>query len=124
MARINYQALLAKVTPALKKAGQPGKLRLPAAPVPGGDPWSQTFGAPAEYNVSFVLDNYSNQDIDGTLIQRIDSIAYITASGLPLITEAVELVSNAEPTKPYAVIDLKPISPGGVVLVYQAQVRR
>lgn len=119
-----YDRTRATATRLLTKRGQPATIRVPALAVSSGRPWAPSRGAPVDYRIQTVLLDYSQQDRDGTLVQQNDRRALFPAEGLPVITEAVELVLDAESSLPYAVINLLPLNPGGTVLMYEAQVRR
>ena len=119
---IDYADIRTDADAAITEAGQPGFLRRMTAGS-GLDPWNPGSGAVTDYPVVFVLLDYAARDRDGTLIRQNDQQALIRAGGLPVEpTDADQLVDASGLS--FEIVAMRPLAPGGVALLYQAQVRR
>jgi hypothetical protein len=107
---------------AIAEYGQSGYLRRTAAGS-GADPWNPGSGTVTDYPIRFVLVDYSERDRDGTLIQQNDQQALISVGSLPTeATDADQLVDSQ--SKVFEIVAIRPLEPGGTVVLYTAQVRR
>ncbi len=70
------------------------------------------------HTVNLVIDNYTNNLIDGTNIKQKDKLAYIEADIEPLIDNTLKIG-----TVVHKIVNVKTISPAGTVCLYEAQVR-
>jgi len=81
-------------------------------------------GAPTttSYSATAVVLDYSDYERDGTFIQTGDKKVYLSTSGLS-ITPALsdKMVVNSDT---HSIINIKPLNPGGTVLLYEIQIRR
>jgi hypothetical protein len=119
---LNYAEIREAANNAIIEAGQSGYLRRTTAGT-GTDPWNTGAGTVTDYPVRFVLVDYAERDRDGTLVQVNDQQAIIAVGSLAIeATEADKLVDATGNV--FEVITMRPLSPGGVVLLYQAQIRR
>ena len=80
---------------------------------------------PVDYQTYAIRKEYSLKEIDGTIIQRNDSMLVVPAYGLPddIIDEGTTyqvLIESVE----QSVIHIGPVSPGNVPLLYNIQVRK
>jgi hypothetical protein len=73
------------------------------------------------YNVSAVFSDYKNAEIDGTIIKAEDKKLLLSAKQkfTPKTNDIVE-----DNGVRYRVMNVKELHPGGVVLLYQLQIRR
>lgn len=119
---IDYLAIRDAADAALNEAGQSGYLRRTGTGA-GSDPWNPGSSTPVDYPIVFVLIDYTMRDRDGTTIQQNDQQAIIRAGGLDIEASDIDqLVDKAG--KVWEVVNLRPLAPGGVTLLYIAQVRR
>lgn len=119
---IDYVTIREAADDAINEAGQSGYLRKTTAGT-GTDPWNTGSGTVTDYPVRFVLVDYAERDRDGTLVQVNDRQAIIAVGALTVeATEADKLVDASGTV--FEIVAMRPLSPGGVVLLYQAQVRR
>jgi len=119
---IDYASIRAEAAAVITEAGQPGFLRRTAAGS-GTEFWDTGQGVVTNYPVTFVLTNYNARDRDGTLVRVNDQLALISAQGLSIdASDADQLVDSQG--KVWEIVNIQPLAPGGVTLLYQAQVRR
>jgi hypothetical protein len=128
---VDYVKAREKADRAITKNGSPGYLRVPAS-VEEGKPWGSPSGPPTDYPIYGIQETYSEQDIDGTNIQRGDHGFMMTAGPLPIEVDRnhklvwpLDKSSKTETpeTKTYEIVNLLPLAPDGMVLMYQMQVR-
>lgn len=79
---------------------------------------------PTDTTTYAIRKEYSLKEVDGTIIQRNDSVLVVPAYGLPddLINEGTSyqvLIGSVEQN----VIHIGPVAPGNVTLLYNVQVR-
>ena len=69
-----------------------------------------------------IMGNYSNRDIDGTLIMRGDRLATLACDTLGVVPskDDVLTVDGVD----WTVQSVEPVDPGGVALIYRLQVRK
>jgi len=74
----------------------------------------------ADYSTFGIKSAYKISEIDGTVIQQNDTRLLFPAYGLPAITTTNKiLISGAVQN----VVNISPIDPGNITLIYEAQVR-
>ena len=78
-----------------------------------------TPGADQEFTGSAVVDNYSKALIDGTAVQAGDR--RMLCVGIPEPSAGVDAIKLDGAT--YQVVSVDPLSPGGVAVLYEVQVR-
>jgi hypothetical protein len=120
MARFDYARLRTTAERLIEKFGQVGALRRKG--VAGAtSPWNPAAAPESDYPITFVLTNYSIMEKANSLIQRSDRRAYISTKGVS-ITPSVgdQLVIGATAL---AIMNISPLSPGDVVMFWEAQVR-
>lgn len=94
----------------LARFGQVGKLR------------KLTAGqAPADAAITLAVLDYKAFDIDGTRILAGDRLIYVAPQGVDTIKPGNVILDAAN--KPYQVMDVKIISPAGIVVYYEVQGR-
>lgn len=76
-----------------------------------GDVDYSTFGIKSSYKIS---------EIDGTIVQQGDTMLLFPAHGLPTITTTNKILINGIVQN---VINISPVDPGNITLIYEAQVR-
>lgn len=103
----------------IARFGQSGSIR---RLTPGGGP-DYDPGEPTttDYDVTFVLSEYSNREIDGTLIKAGDKKVLLSTEGLsitPALGDRIVVAGTA-----HRIENIKPLNPGGTVLLYEMQAR-
>lgn len=104
--------------------------------VPGSEgEWDPNFldwlgGEPAvDYTTYGLKKSYSIKDIDGTIIQQGDTRLIFSAYGLDSSGDIVDLPDLSTSNKiliddeEQNIVDLSPVEPGNVVIMYEAQIR-
>ena len=84
------------------------------------DPWSSGEQTKITYEVNALISDYSQNMIDGTLIERGDK-KFIIAGNAPNIQDHWQIVSNGET---YNIINIMRLAPSGVTITYEVQARR
>lgn len=122
MATFDYAGIRDNVANKLiDKFGQPGTIRAPGAKT--GDKWNPTIGAPTTEACVLVELEYTQSEIDGTLILAKDKKVLVKVGGLTkeFMVNATELIYGG--VTHIVVQPVKPLSPGGVLLLWELQVR-
>lgn len=118
MAAFDYDKARATAARLITKFGQKGSLRRIASAGPDYDPVQTS----EDFACSFVDLDRSQAHVADTLIQRGDRMVYLSTEGLsitPTLADKV-LIGGIE----HAIVDIQPLSPGGMVVFWQLQVRR
>lgn len=102
----------------IKRFGQVGALR---RTVNDDDPFNpgQTT---TDYACTLAVLDYSKRDVDGTLIRQTDQLVYVSTAGLALSPTPTDklVIGGAVMT----IVNVKPLSPAGLVVFYEVQVRK
>lgn len=75
----------------------------------------------ASYSLTLVVMNYSQSEIDGTMIVRGDKKVYVSTSGLsvaPVVGDRLTIESIR-----HQVVRVMPLSPAGTVVFWEVQAR-
>ncbi|MFB2561770.1 hypothetical protein [Rhizobium sp. IMFF44] len=118
MAAFDYDNARATAIRLIVRFGQKGSLRRITNSGPDYDPVQ----ASEDFPCSFVDLDQNQVHVADTLIQRGDRMVYLSTEGLsiaPTLADKV-LIGGAE----HAIVDIQPLSPGGMVVFWQLQVRR
>lgn len=98
--------------------GQAGLIR---RTVSDDDPFnpSQTT---TDYPCTLAVLDYSKRDVDGTLIRQTDQVVYLSTAGLTISPAPTDklVVGGTVMT----IVNVKPLSPAGLVVFYELQVRK
>ena len=102
----------------LARFGQTATLVKPGAMA--GPEWDPQPGPATEHPITVVDENQMQRDQSGTLIgEAVHALIVSTAGGVaPERADRVRLANGRD----LEVIDVRPLSPGGVVLLYEVQV--
>lgn len=102
----------------IARFGQTGALRRVTSDADPFNP-SQTT---TDYPCTFAVLDYAKSLVDGTLIKETDQMCYLSTSGLSVSPETTDklVVAGA----PLTIVNVKPLSPAGTVLMWELQVRR
>lgn len=99
--------------------------------VPTGPAYDPTPAVDISAPCTVVFDSFRASEIDGTMIQRGDVKVFMAVTGFTIAADASgNNVNTPTPAdrlqasgKQYAVIDVKPLRPGGVAVMWEIQAR-
>lgn len=103
----------------VSKFGQSATLRRPTS---SGTAYNPTPGQPDDHPVTVVVLDYDRREIDGTRILATDRKVLLAVGNLAIepATSDKAVIGGVE----HSIIDIQPLNPGGLVILYQLQVRR
>ena len=116
--KFDYARIRGTAERLLERFGQTATLLKPGAPT--GPEWDRQPGQATEHPITVVDENQMQRDQRGTLIgEAVHALIVSTAGGVALErADRVRLANGRD----LEVIDVRPLSPGGVVLLYEVQV--
>ncbi|KRA63117.1 hypothetical protein [Rhizobium sp. Root651] len=98
--------------------GMPGAIRRSVKTGPDYDPEITE----TDYACTLVTMEYDDAKVDGTLIRKTDKMIYVSTAGLAItLADSDKLIAAGEV---YAIENLKPLSPAGIVVYYEVHGRR
>lgn len=119
MASFDYAKSKVTADRLIARFGQTGKIRRPSKTGPAYDP---TEGSPNDKACKFVVLEYENREVDGSRVLQTDKKVLLAAGGLafaPALSDRL-LIGGVE----HSLINVKPLSPAGSVVFYEAQARK
>ena len=134
-ARFNYPRTRATAERLIARFGQSAtiiRVGMPSsggAPEPEDEPWNNPDPAPVggeetvdrEDPCTLVETEYSSREVDGSLVRMTDRRLLVSTRGLeepPALSDRVRIGGRT-----LEVVTVKPVSPGGVVLLWEVQGR-
>lgn len=134
-ATFNYTKSQATALRLITKFGTSANI-IRAGTVTGPD-YDPTYGPDIEAPCTIVFSEYTSSEIDGTLVQQGDIKVLMAASGFAIeatsfLEDDVTPLNLNKPTpadrlssggKDYEIIDIKPLQPAGVVVMWKVQCR-
>lgn len=99
--------------------GQDGLLRRRVTTGPVYDPAE---AAPVDHPAVFVVLDYEDREVDGARILATDKRVLIAAGGLAVEPKTSDRLIIGGTS--HAIIQVKPFSPAGIIVVYELQARR
>lgn len=118
MASFDYARIRATAARLIAKFGQAGAIRRATTSGPAYDPETVT----TDHACQLAVMQYTDDKIDGTLIMRGDKLTYLSTAGLSIEpSTADKLMIGGEE---HAIVNVKPLSPAGLVVFYEIQARR
>lgn len=118
MATFDYAKSRATAERLIAKFGTTGAIRRTVKTGPDYDPEITE----TDYACTLVTLEYDDGKVDGTLIRKTDKLIYVSTAGLGIIlADSDKLIAAGEV---YAIENLKPLSPAGIVVYYEVQGRR
>lgn len=130
MATFDYARTRATAERLIARFGQTGALR---RTTDDADPFNPT-QTTTDHPCTFAVLDYAKKDIDGTLIRETDQMVYLSTAGLAIAPETTDRLvaggawSGSPATyvggSPMTVVNVKPLSPAGMVLMWELQVRK
>lgn len=125
---VDWESIAAEVGEAIASVGSTDEgfqaTLLRSVAFDGGRPWDPSDTPPdvTEHACTIVVTEYSQREIDGTLIMSGDKKVLISTSGLQVSPEpGDEFRIQGER---FSVINVQPLSPAGTVVLWEAQARR
>lgn len=119
MTAYDYSRPKASADRLIAKFGQAGTLRRSTSTGPAYNP---TAGAPADYACTFVVDSFKAFEVDGTRVKASD-LKVLLAKGSLAIEPSVSdklLIGGVAHT----IVNVEPLAPGGVTVMWTLQCRR
>lgn len=84
------------------------------------NPWDPPAGAAAEFELRAMVENYTQEQVDDTLIKAGDRKVFLDATGiLPTTSDRIVL-----PEGEFAILSVDPFAPSGVAVFHQLHCRR
>lgn len=118
MASFDYAHIRATAARLIAKFGQAGAIRRTTTSGSSYDPETVT----TDHACQLAVMQYTDDKIDGTLIMRGDKLVYLSTAGLSIEpSTADKVVIGGEE---HAIVNVKPLSPAGLVVFYEIQARR
>ena len=118
----NYAASVLLADKMLSEYGTFATLQVSTKVVDPSKPWEANTVTTSLINVSVVLQNYQDRYVDGQAILRGDCKALIPAAQLAAPPAVDDVLTIG--TDNWKIISCVTVSPGGVPILYKAQVRR
>lgn len=118
MATFDYARTRATAERLIARFGQAGAIRSTTTSGPPYDPVTTV----TDHACQLAVMEYTDDKIDGTLIMRGDKLVYLSTAGLsiePGTTDRV-VIGGEE----HAIINVKPLSPSGLIVFWEIQSRR
>ena len=115
----DYLKMRERVTKSIAEFGAPAIIRHKVASP--NTPWNPGSGTITDYEVYAVITEYDTREIDGTAIRRTDQKALVSVNDEIEVTTNDDLVMGE---LSYNILNARPISPAGIAVVYELQVRR
>lgn len=120
MPAFDYTGPIQTANRLIERFGQAAKLRRPAT---SGTAYNPTQGSPADTDCSFVELERKVEEIEGSRTKRVKIKGLLAVEGLtsaPTLSD--QLVLDA--TVVHAICDVKPLRPGGTVVLYELEIER
>ena len=118
MATFDYGRSRAVAERLIAKFGTTGAIRRTVQSGPSYDPVLTD----TDYPCTLVTLEYDDAKVDGTLIRKTDKMIYVSTAGLAItLAESDKVIAAGEA---YAIENLKPLSPAGIVVFWEVQGRR
>lgn len=118
MTSFDYAKSRAVAEKLIAKFGQTGAIRRDAKYGSDRNPTITT----TDYPCKLVDLDYDETKIDGTLIKRGDRMVYMSTEGLSIVPSTSDKAVIASVA--HAIVSVKPLSPGGTVVMWAVQARR
>lgn len=118
MATFDYARSRATAERLIAKFGTTGAIRRSTTSGSDYDP----VVTDTEHACQLVTLEYADKDVDGTLIRNTDKLIYVSTAGLTITLEKSDKIIAAG--EEYAIENLKPLSPAGIVVFWEVQGRR
>lgn len=119
MPTFDYTRSVATADRLIAKFGQAGTLRRSTSTGPAYNP---TAGVPADHPCTFVVDAFKNNEVDGSRVLASDKKILLAKDGPAIEPSASDklLIGGVVHT----IVNVEPLAPGGVVVMWTLQCRR
>ena len=103
----------------LTRFGQAATLKRPTS---SGPAYAPVEGTPTSYAVTVVVQDFANREIDGTRILTGDKKVMVAKGSLAIepATSDTLVIGGVD----HAIVEVRPLNPGGSVILYEVQARR
>lgn len=115
----DWNSVAIDVAAGLLEAGTAAVIVRPGAPT--GPAYDPTPGVPTNHACVVVFDEWRADQIDGTLIRRGDLKILVAAHGLGITPTPADTFRYGG--KDYAIINVRPLQPAGVPVMFEVQAR-
>ena len=89
---------------------------------PATNPWDNPTTTTTAYTVQIVVDSYKEFSIDGTTVLTGDRKILLSALGLTVVPTVEDTLTIGGDV--WGVVNVKPLSPGATVVLYEIQARK
>lgn len=113
-----YPKLQQTASRLIAKFGQAGAIRRTTASGPAYDPETVI----TDHACQLAVLQYTDDKIDGTLIMRGDKLVYLSTAGLSIEPSTADTVVIGG--EKHAIVNVKPLSPAGLVVFWEIQARQ
>ena len=118
----DYAALELKAAALINKFGRAAILRLiTKTPIDTAKPWQGTTDTKTDTTITAVFLDYSLEDAEGSLVHRSDQKVFMRGNLGIDVTDQDKIVDG---TSEWAIVDVFPLNPGGVTLLFELQLRQ
>ena len=84
------------------------------------NPWDPPAGSPSEHVLRAIVESYTQEQVDDTLIKAGDRKVFLDATGIvPTTSDRIVL-----PEGEFAILSVMPFAPSGVAVFHQLHCRR
>lgn len=101
----------------ISEFGQTGAIRRTTTSGPAYDPETVI----TDHACQLAVMQYTDDKIDGTLIMRGDKLVYLSTAGLTIEPSTADILVIGG--KVHAIVNIKPLSPAGLVVFWEVQAR-
>lgn len=115
----DYAKSKATATRLIAKFGQAGKISRTSGGT--GDPWNPSTPTTTEYDATFAVLEWDQKDIDGTLVKQGDRKIVLSATGLAIVPTTTDKIVIGG--TPHVIGHVKPLAPGGTVVLFELSAR-
>lgn len=118
MTSFDYSRSQQTATRLIDRFGSAATLKRPNS---SGPAYAPVEGTPTSYAVTVVVNDYRNAEIDGTRVQSGDKKVTIAKGSLAIepTTSDTLVIGGVD----HAIVEVRPLNPGGTVVLWTLQVR-
>ena len=127
----DWSAVAAEVAEGIVEAGTSASII--RAGVTTGPDYDPVIGPPITAACKVVYDEWKKSEIDGTLIRRGDRKVLMASSGFAIAADkdgnflnepsTGDTFKDGETGKPYTIVNVSPLAPAGIVVMWELQLR-
>lgn len=119
MTSFDYSRSQQTATRLIDRFGSAATLKRPNS---SGPAYAPVEGTPTSYAVTVVVDTYRNSEVDGTRVLATDKKVLMAKGALAIepATSDTLVIGGVD----HAIVEVRPLNPGGSVILYEVQARR